>query len=102
MKSTEQAALEAPVLLVTVIAMEMNMTVATAMDMEKVADGVGRNMRIVLMIGHLVVLEEGTEIFNVFSLPINYYQYYFCFQNETVSFIHTLVQIVSSKINAMF
>ena len=67
MKSTEQAALEAPVLLVTVIAMEMNMTVATAMDMERVADGVGRNMRIVHMIGHLVVLEEGTE---TFSLPI--------------------------------
>ena len=70
MKSTEQAALEAPVLLVTVIAMEMNMTVATAMDMEKVADGVGRNMRIVHMIGHLVVSEEGTETFNVFSLPV--------------------------------
>lgn len=98
MKSTEQAALEAPVLLVTVIAMEMNMTVATAMDMEKVADGVGRNMRIVYMIGHLVVLEEGTETFNVFSLPI----LSICFQNETVSCIHTLVQIVSSKINAMF
>ena len=60
MKSTEQAALEAPVLLVTVIVMEMNMTVATAMDMERVAVGVGRNMRIVHMIGHLVVLEEGT------------------------------------------
>lgn len=63
MKSTEQAALEAPVLLVTVIAMEMNMTVATAMDMERDADGVGRNMRIVHMIGHLVDLEEGTERF---------------------------------------
>lgn len=98
MKSTEQAALEAPVLLVTVIAMEMNMTVATAMDMERVADGAGRNMRIVRMIGHLVVLEEGAETFNVFSLPI----LSICFQNETVSCIHTLVQIVSSQINAMF
>lgn len=76
------------------------MTVATAMDMERVADGVGRNMRIVHMIGHLVVLEEGTETFNVFSLPIKLLS--ICFLNETVSCIHTLVQIVSSKINATF
>lgn len=71
MKSTEQTALDAPVLLVAVIAMEMNMTVTTAMDMERAADGVGRNTRVVSVIGHLGVLEEGTESFKVFSLPTN-------------------------------